>query len=158
MDKKEFLKSYDKARHKERKIALMIEEYRARQMGVAVKYSDMPKDTDLHDLSDYMVKLEEIQELYATQMAVTSKIFDIVMKALDTVQDRDMYDVLVYRYVKCMNTVQISMKMNMTDWNVYKLEQKGIEKMEVSFFDMETVDRLLAYKTIPELRGCSKIA
>ena len=158
MDKKEFLKSYDKARHKERKIALMIEEYRARQMGVAVKYSDMPKDTDLHDLSDYMVKLEEIQELYATQMAVTSKIFDIVMKALDTVQDRDMYDVLVYRYVKCLNTVQISMKMNMSDWNVYKLEQKGIEKMEVSFLDMETVDRLLAYKTIPDLRGCSKIA
>lgn len=158
MDKKEFLKSYAKARHKERKIALMIEEYRSRQMGCAVKYSDMPKGTDLHDLSDYMCGLEEIENLLATQMAATSKIFDIVMKALDTVQDRDMYDVLVYRYVKCMNTVQISMKMNMTDWNIYKLEKKGIDNMEVSFFDMETVDRLLAYKTLPEMRGCSKIA
>ena len=158
MDKKEFLKSYAKARHKERKIALMIEEYRSRQMGVAVKYSDMPKGTDLHDLSDYMVGLEEIQDLLATQMAVTSKIFDIVMRVLDSVKDKDMYDVLVYKYVKNMNTVQIAMKMNMSDWNVYKLEKKGIDNMEVSFFDMETVDRLLAYKTIPELRGRSKIA
>jgi hypothetical protein len=57
-----------------------------------------------------------------------------------------------------MNTVQIAMKMNMSEWNVYKLEKKGLDELDVSDYEIETVEELLAYKTIPELSGYSKIA
>ena len=152
MDKKDFLKSYAKARHKERKIALMIEEYRARQMGVAVKYSDMPKGTDLHDLSDYMVGLEEIEKRLGTQLGVTNKVYDIVMKALNTLSDPIEYDVLFYRYIKGMTAATTGMKVCMSDWNVYKIEKKAFEHLEVSQLDYEMVESLLTYKTLPELK------
>ena len=152
MDKKDFLKSYAKARHKERKIALMIEEYRARQMGVAVKYSDMPKGTDLHDLSDYMVGLEEIEKRLGTQFGVTNKVYDIVMKALSTVSDPIEYDVLFYRYIKGMTAATTGMKVCMSDWNVYKIEKKAFEHLEVTQSDYEMVESLLTYKTLPELK------
>lgn len=158
MNKKEFLRAYARAKQKEIRIMMMIDEFRTRQMGCAVKYSDMPKCTDLHDLSDYMCGLEEIETMYTEQMAETSKVFDIVLKALNTVNDKDSYCVLFEKYILGKSAFEIGEELNMTDWNVYKIEKKAIEKMEVSSFDIEMVESLLTYKTIPEMRARSKIA
>ena len=152
MDKKDFLRSYERAKRYEARCKLRLEEYRARQMGVAVKYSDMPKGTDLHDLSDYMVGLEEIEKRLAMQFGVTNKVYDIVMKALSTVSDPIEYDVLFYRYIKGMTAATTGMKVCMSDWNVYKVEKKAFEHLEVTQLDYEMVESLLTYKMLPELK------
>lgn len=150
MDKKRFLKSYERAKRYETRCRLRLEEYRSRQVS-AINYSGMPHGTNIHDLSDYMIGIEEIEKRITTQFGVTNKVYDIVMRALDTVTDVIEYDVLFYRYIKGMSAVSTGIKMNMSEWNVYKIEQKALSHLEVSTLDYETIDSLLAYKTLPEL-------
>ena len=60
--KKEFLMSYQKEKRRVRRLEEQLEEVRQNKMSPSVTNDGMPHGTDKKDLSDYAVKVDEIEE------------------------------------------------------------------------------------------------
>lgn len=125
----EYLQRYLDARNEaleiEYRIEALVKQY---AMPSAIEYSDMPKAQNTeHDLSDYIVKLEELtQELHKKReecLGIMSDINDRV----ETMEDATERTVLRYRYIHGMKIETIADVMHMTERNVYYIRDKALQ-------------------------------
>ena len=125
----EYLQRYLDARNEaleiEYRIEALVKQY---AMPSAIEYSDMPKAQNTeHDLSDYIVKLEELtQELHKKReecLGIMSDINDRV----ETMEDATERSVLRYRYIHGMKIETIADVMHMTERNVYYIRDKALQ-------------------------------
>ena len=125
----EYLQRYLDARNEaleiEYRIEALVKQY---AMPSAIEYSDMPKAQNAeHDLSDYIVKLEELtQELHKKReecLGIMSDINDRV----ETMEDATERTVLRYRYIHGMKIETIADVMHMTERNVYYIRDKALQ-------------------------------
>lgn len=108
--KKKYLKQYIVLQKREREIQLEIEAVISKYTGRAVTYSDMPKGTDQHDLSDMEVEKERLEEKLKARQAESIRKYREIEEAIEGIQgeyaEREK-SVLRTRYL-----------LNITDWNV----------------------------------------
>ena len=125
----EYLQRYLDARNEaleiEFRIEALVKQY---AMPSAINYDDMPKAQNTeHDLSDYIVKLEELtQELHKKReecLGIMSDINDRV----ETMDDATERTVLRYRYIHGMKIETIADVMHMTERNVYYIRDKALQ-------------------------------
>ena len=125
----EYLQRYLDARNEaleiEYRIEALVKQY---AMPSAIEYSDMPKAQNTeHDLSDYIVKLEELtQELHKKReecLGIMSDINDRV----ETMEYATERSVLRYRYIHGMKIETIADVMHMTERNVYYIRDKALQ-------------------------------
>lgn len=125
----EYLQRYLDARNEaleiEYRIEALVKQY---AMPSAIEYSDMPKAQNTeHNLSDYIVKLEELtQELHKKReecLGIMSDINDRV----ETMEDATERTVLRYRYIHGMKIETIADVMHMTERNVYYIRDKALQ-------------------------------
>ena len=100
--KKEFLMSYQKEKRRVRRLEEQLEELRRNKMSPSVTNDGMPHGTDKKDLSDYAVKVDEIeQELVAARYCRICA-FQEVQKRIEAMEDEREKDLLTYRYLNCL--------------------------------------------------------
>ena len=126
--KKEFLKSYGRAKKETRRLTYNLEEIRsAYELPKAISISDMPKAKGkLSDLSDYLVKYEEVLakalEANNRQLELLQKIED----EIETIDDVEEKMVLELKYVKGMEWEELSKEMGVSRSTATRLHGKAL--------------------------------
>lgn len=135
--KKEYLKGYQKKTHM---IKSLIEQKRGiievMESAKAIEYSDMPKGNKQSDLSDYMVKLENLAERIENtkheQINLKLGIEEHIMQMDDGI-DRD---VLRKKYIEAKSWETIADELNVSVRHVYRLHGQALISFKCSIKDV----------------------
>lgn len=106
MTAKEYLLRYRDAYREAKNIELRITQLRLKYaLPSAIQYSDMPAvHNSNHDLSDYMVKLDELNGHLVSQYCRCMGIEGDVMRRIDRMQKQEERQVLLLRYTNLTRT------------------------------------------------------
>ena len=125
----EYLQRYLDARNEaleiEYRIEALVKQY---AMPSAIEYSDMPKAQNTeHDLSDYIVKLDELTQELHRKRAECLEIMADINDRVETMEEATERTVLRYRYIHGMKIETIADVMHMTERNVYYIRDKALQ-------------------------------
>lgn len=130
--KKEFLNSYLEAKKAVRRIEIQIEELRKNELSPSCLSSDgMPRGNDSTDLSDYIAKLDELeQELWTEQYR---KLFEYerVQKAINRVPYEDEKMVLTCKYIKNSKWDEIASEMGYAVRSVHYIHGDALRHIDI---------------------------
>ena len=120
---KEYLRQYIGAKREADSISRRLLELRAKyELPSAIQYSDMPTAHNTeHDLSDMMVKLDELTGGLISARTRAIGIEIDIMQRLTAVEDADERTLLRYRYIDGYEWRQIARLMNVSERSVYRI-------------------------------------
>lgn len=126
--KKDFLRRYEVLLRREKEIEQEIEAIRSKYTGKAITYSDMPKATEQHDLSDYVAEagllfstLDEIRcDLMRQYRAISDRI-----EAMNTDDEREK-ELLRLKYLRCLDWEDVADAMTYHIRWVYELHGRAL--------------------------------
>ena len=125
--KKEFLMSYQKEKRRVRRLEEQLEELRQNKMSPSVTNDGMPHGTDKKDLSDYVVKVDEIeQELVAARYSRICA-FQEVQRRIEAMEDEREKDLLTYRYIRGMKWEKICNEMKHSWQHIHRIHAKALK-------------------------------
>ena len=128
--KKEFLMSYQKEKRRVRRLEEQLEELRQNKMSPSVTNDGMPHGTDKKDLSDYAVKVDEIeQELVAARHSRICA-FQEVQRRIEAMEDGIEKDLLTYRYLRNLSWVKIAVKMDYSWQHLHKIHARALSNFK----------------------------
>lgn len=129
--KKECLMGYQKAKRKVARLELQLEEVKLNKIAPSVINDGMPHSSNIKDLSDYMVKLEEIsQEIIAARYGRICE-FQRIQRKIESMDDEKEKDLLTYRYIKGMKWEEICTKMKYSWRMIHYLHSDALEHFEI---------------------------
>ena len=130
--KKEFLMSYQKEKRRVRRLEEQLEELRQNKMSPSATNDGMPHGTDKKDLSDYAVKVDEIeQELVAARYSRICA-FQEVQKRIEAMEDEREKDLLTYRYLKGLKWEEICVRMDYKWRQVHRIHAMAIKNLKMA--------------------------
>lgn len=130
--KKEFLMSYQKEKRRVRRLEEQLEELRRNKMSPSVTNDGMPHGTDKKDLSDYAVKVDEIeQEMVAARYSRICA-FQEVQKRIEAMEDEREKDLLTYRYIRGLKWEEICVRMDYKWRQVHRIHAMAIKNLKMA--------------------------
>lgn len=138
--KKEYLTGYRKACKKTESLKEQLESLREIERSIkSQQLSDMPKGSNHHqDLSDLMVKLEDLQAQIADAITDSCKIKLEIEEALWKLDDPEEARVLRFRYIYFMTGREISSTMSYSPRQIWRLHDNAIKNLKMAHYG--TVD------------------
>ena len=125
--KKEFLMSYQKEKRRVRRLEEQLEEVRQNKMSPSVTNDGMPHGTDKKDLSDYAVKVDEIEQAIIAARYSRICAFQEVQRRIEAMEDEREKAVLKYRYLALMNWGKIAIKMQKSYRQVLRIHGTALQ-------------------------------
>lgn len=137
--KKEYLTGYRKACKKIESLKEQLESLREIERSIkSQQLSDMPKGNHHQDLSDLMVKLEDLQAQIADAITDSCKIKLEIEEALWKLDDPEEARVLRFRYIYFMTGREISSTMSYSPRQIWRLHDNAIKNLKMAHYG--TVD------------------
>lgn len=128
--KKEFLMSYQKEKRRVRRLEEQLEELRRNKMSPSVTNDGMPHGTDKKDLSDYAVKVDEIeQELVAARYSRICA-FQDVQRRIEAMENEIEKDLLTYRYLRNLSWEKIAVEMDYSWQHLHKIHARALRNFK----------------------------
>lgn len=128
--KKEFLMSYQKEKRRVRRLEEQLEELRRNKMSPSVTNDGMPHGTDKKDLSDYAVKVDEIeQEMVAARYSRICA-FQEVQERVEAMEDEREKDLLTYRYLRNLSWEKIAVEMDYSWQHLHKIHARALRNFK----------------------------
>jgi len=109
--KKEFLKSYQKAKRDVVRLERQLEELRLNKISPSVINDGMPHGTDIGDLSNYAAQVDKIEREIITARYERINAYQRVQKCIEAVEDGREKDLLTYRYLKGESWERVAVSM-----------------------------------------------
>ena len=127
-NKKEYLMNYKKACKKIESLKEQLDSLREIEQSVkSQQLSDMPKGSNRHqDLSDLMVKLDDLQAQIADAITDSCKIKLEIEEALWKMEDPEEARVLRFRYIYFAKWEEISKTMSYSRKQIQRIHKKAI--------------------------------
>ena len=130
-EKKEYLRGYQEARKREKRIEDEIQRLRADKMFPSLLIDDMPHGTDKKDLSDYAAKLDEqIREL-SKELDDKAKIYNDITKRINKLGNSVEQDVLTHKYIAGMSWQEIAEEMGYSRQHIHRLHGRALNNFEI---------------------------
>ena len=130
--KKDFLMSYQKEKRRVRRLEEQLEELRRNKMSPSVTNDGMPHGTDKKDLSDYAVKVDEVeQELVAARYSRICA-FQEVQKRIEAMEDEREKDLLTYPYLKGLKWEEVCVRMDYKWRQVHRIHAKALKNLKMA--------------------------
>lgn len=130
--KKEYLKSYKKAKIREKRILDEIQRLRADQMFPSVTYDDMPHGTGISDLSDYIVRVEAEIEKLKLERLEKIKLYGEIEGRIKAMTDENEQDVLRLRYLVELSWEEVAVKMGYGWRHVHKIHSSALKNFKMA--------------------------
>ncbi len=94
----------------------------------AINYSDMPKaHNSEHDLSDYIVKMDELTDYMISKYTRLRGIEVDIYKRVDNMENQKERELLRYRYIDGMTWTEIAEALGTTERNVYFIHGRALK-------------------------------
>lgn len=126
-EKKEYLKSYQKALRRENDILDEIQRLRADKMFPSVVNDGMPRGTNQSDLSAYVAILDEQIEELKRERLERAKIRADIEKRIRKMEDEDEQRVLRLRYIKGVKWEEVAVEMDFSWQHVHKIHSRALQ-------------------------------
>ena len=130
--KKEFLMSYQKEKRRVRRLEEQLEELRRNKMSPSVTNDGMPHGTDKKDLSDYAVKVDEIEQELVTARYNRICAFQEVQRRIESMEDEREKDLLTYRYLKGLKWEEVCVRMDYKWRQVHRIHAKALKNLKMA--------------------------
>lgn len=130
--KKEFLMSYQKEKRRVRRLEEQLEELRRNKMSPSVTNDGMPHSTDKKDLSDYAVKVDEIEQELVTARYNRICAFQEVQRRIESMEDEREKDLLTYRYLKGLKWEEVCVRMDYKWRQVHRIHAKALKNLKMA--------------------------
>ena len=125
-EKKEYLRSYQQERRAEKRLEKQIESLRYDKMHPSMVQDGMPHGSEQKDLSDYMVKLEEmLTRLERIRMQHISH-YKQINDEIEEMESEQEKEVLVYRYLHNYGWKKIANTMGYSRAQVNRIHGKAL--------------------------------
>lgn len=130
--KKEYLTGYRKACKKIESLKEQLESLREIEQSIkSQQLSDMPKGSNRHkDLSDLMVKLEDLQAQIADAVTNSCRTKLEIEEMLWKLEDPEEARVLRFRYIYFMAWEEISKVMNYSNRQIHYMHKNAIKNLK----------------------------
>lgn len=130
--KKEFLMSYQKEKWRVRRLEEQLEELRQNKMSPSVTNDGMPHGMDKKDLSDYAVKVDEIEQELVTARYNRICAFQEVQRRIESMEDEREKDLLTYRYLKGLKWEEVCVRMDYKWRQVHRIHAKALKNLKMA--------------------------
>ena len=124
---KQYLNSCLSAKREVEQLETDIAYFRVEKMSVRHTLDGMPRGSDHKDLSDYIVKLEELEKKLLRarykRVAIYTQIFDQIEKMEDDMER----ELLTYRYLKGHTWEKVADEMYLSYGYCHKVHNKALE-------------------------------
>ena len=135
--KKEYLTGYRKACKKIESLKEQLESLREIEQSIkSQQLSDMPKGNNRHqDLSDLMVKLEDLQAQIADAVTDSCKIKLEIEGTLWKLEDPEEARVLRFRYIYFAKMEEISETMGYSRTQIWRICEQAIKNLKMKHYE-----------------------
>lgn len=131
-EKKTFLKGYQEAKRAERRIEAQIKELQRNKLSPGGSPSDgMPRGGGISDLSDYAVKLDNLErQLWRRR---NDKLHELkrIQEAIEEIRDEDEKAVLTYKYIENRKWSDIAIEMGYSVRNVHYTHGYALKNLKI---------------------------
>lgn len=128
--KKDYLNGYRDAKRREKRILDQIQRLRSDKMFPAMQYDDMPHGTDISDLSDYAVKLDELMTDLKQERLEAITRYTEIYRQVKKVRDEREQEVLTYRYLQMERWEDICRIMRLSWMHTHRIHSKALENLK----------------------------
>lgn len=129
----DFLGAYRTARARADRLAEQAVAYRTIRMSAgAIRYSGLPRGTDISDLSDYMVRLEEMTARTIRAQAAADAILRLIRGQLTQITDNRQREAVFRMCVLGQRARDAAADMGICRSHVYRLRDAGLAVFEPS--------------------------
>ncbi|WP_434310365.1 sigma factor-like helix-turn-helix DNA-binding protein [Hominifimenecus sp. rT4P-3] len=130
--KKEFLKSYQKAKRDVARLEQHLREWKLNKILPSVIHDGMPHGTNIRDLSDYAAQVDKIEREIIASKYERIYACQKVQRCIEAVEDEREKDLLTYRYLEGKSWEQIAMEMGYTSRHILRLHGRALENLKMS--------------------------
>lgn len=130
-DKKEYLRSYEKAVRQMERSAEKIKEMRLGQIIPAADNDGMPHAHNSTDLSGYAALLDDEERKYLKARYKCVRLCKEITDKIERLESEDEKDVLTYRYIRRMSWESICVKLNRSWQHTHRIHKKALENFKL---------------------------
>lgn len=130
--KKDYLKSYEKAVRQMERAELKMQEIRLSRIVPPVVNDGMPHAHNNSDLSSYAVLVDRAEKEYMKRRYQRIKKCKEITDRIERLEDEDEKDVLMYRYIKLLRWIDIQEKMGITERQMYRIHSEALKNFKLS--------------------------
>lgn len=128
--KKQYLRSYQKAVRREQEILDEIQQLRMDKMFPSVVNDGMPKGSKQSDLSEYVVKLDELIEKLKQERFEKIKRMDDILYHISLLRDEDEQRVLRLRYIKGLKWEEVAVNMDYEWAQMHRIHSRALKNLK----------------------------
>lgn len=129
MTTKEYLNSYKYLVRECEELEIKIKEIRFDKTNPSLILSDMQKTHNYSDLSDYIVKLEEVEKKLLKKRAKKEERYLQILEKIEKLENENEKLVLRLRYLSCMSWEKIADNMNYSWQHVHKIHSRALKNI-----------------------------
>lgn len=129
--KKEYLKGYIQAKHKEALIKDQIQQLRLDTMFPALQGDGMPRGSSQKDLSDYYAKIESMMEDLKKEWIESVIQYEKIKKAINKIENEREKEALTRYYIIGEKWKEIKNKMGVSEAKLYRIYDRALENFEI---------------------------
>lgn len=100
-------------------------------MSPSVTNDGMPHGTDKKDLSDYAVKVDEIEQKLVAARYSRICAFQEVQRRIEAMEDEAEKDLLTYRYLRGLKWEEVAVRMGYSWRKIHYLHSDALEHFEI---------------------------
>ena len=130
-EKKEYLRSYEKAVRQMERSAEKIKEMRLGQIIPAADNDGMPHAHNSTDLSGYAALLDAAERQYMADRYQRLKICKEITDRIERMDNENEKDVLTYRYIRLMKWESIAVRMNCSWKQVHRIHSRALNNFKL---------------------------
>ena len=135
--KKDFLKSYNKAKMKIWRLEEELEELRQNKISPSIINDGMPHASNVSDLSGYAAKVDEIERNIMRQRYLCVCTFQDVRGHIDAMTEEREKVLLTYRYLRGMKWEDICVKMDYSWKHMHRIHADALKNFSLEQDDIE---------------------
>jgi DNA-directed RNA polymerase specialized sigma subunit len=125
--KKEYLKSYLPKQKAAERIGEDIERFRQAKMYPSISYDGLPHGNEHHDLSDYIVALENLISKLMKARYERVQVYTNILNQIELMQDETEKELLKFRYLRGLQWDDICIELGFEWAQVHRIHKKALE-------------------------------
>ncbi len=129
-EKKQYLKSYQKALRREDDILEEIQQLRMEKMFPATHMEGLPRVAGYSDLSIYAAKVDELIRSLKRERLERIQLREKIERSIDQIRDEDEKAVIRYRYIQGMKWEDVCIKIGFSWKQTHRIHSNALNNLK----------------------------
>lgn len=129
--KKEFLRSYRRAKRAVTRLEEQLIELRINKISPSVNNDGMPHGTDIGDLSDYAARVDHIERKIIAARYERICTYERIEKCIEAMEEEREKDLLTYRYLRGKSWEQVAVELGYSWQHTHRIHAQALQHLKI---------------------------